>query len=91
MVAMELIIFGRVQGVGFRYFVHTIALRLGNIQGWVQNCHDGTVKVHCEASTFSILNIFIENCLQGPPLAKVSMIEKTTVPVLGYTSFSIRS
>ena len=34
---------GRVQGVGFRYFVQRQATALG-ICGWVKNCEDGSVR-----------------------------------------------
>jgi acylphosphatase len=38
---------GRVQGVGFRYFVMTAAQEL-NLTGWVRNCFDGNVEVTAE-------------------------------------------
>jgi acylphosphatase len=35
---------GRVQGVGFRWFVHSHAARIG-LRGWVRNTEDGHVEV----------------------------------------------
>ena len=40
---------GRVQGVGFRYFVERVALRLG-IAGYVSNLPDGRVEVYALSS-----------------------------------------
>jgi len=44
---LELQIWGRVQGVGFRAFTRKRALAL-NITGWVSNVEDGSVKVAAE-------------------------------------------
>ena len=36
---------GRVQGVGFRWFVHAQAAAIGELRGWVKNTDDGHVEV----------------------------------------------
>ncbi|MHB1021654.1 MAG: acylphosphatase [Acidobacteriaceae bacterium] len=36
---------GRVQGVGFRWFVHREAVAIGGLRGWVRNTDDGHVEV----------------------------------------------
>ena len=41
---MRLLVRGRVQGVGFRWFVRVQARRL-NLSGWVANRPDGTVEL----------------------------------------------
>lgn len=38
-------IFGSVQGVGYRYFVQRVAVRLG-LAGYVKNLRDGRVEVY---------------------------------------------
>ncbi len=41
---LHFLIRGRVQGVGFRWFVHREASEL-NLSGWVRNTEDGDVEV----------------------------------------------
>ncbi|MHB8735145.1 MAG: acylphosphatase [Terriglobales bacterium] len=43
MPGMRYLVYGRVQGVGFRFFVEAAAQRLGLI-GWVRNRSDGGVE-----------------------------------------------
>ncbi len=40
----HLLVTGRVQGVGFRWFVRVAGRRLG-LAGWVQNRDDGSVEI----------------------------------------------
>jgi len=58
------IVKGRVQGVGFRYFVKNEAKALGLI-GWVRNLPDGTVEVWAQGP-FSILEQFMQRLKTGP-------------------------
>ena len=44
-IARRYLIHGRVQGVGFRYFVQHIADSMG-MKGWVRNLDNGSVEVY---------------------------------------------
>jgi len=58
MVAKHIIFVGRVQGVGFRFTVHRIAIR-HQLNGFVRNLPDGTVEVLAQGSSENI-----DNCIQ---------------------------
>ena len=47
--ALHIVVHGRVQGVGFRYFVQHIGDRIG-LTGNVCNCADGTVEIVVEGA-----------------------------------------
>jgi acylphosphatase len=64
---------GRIQGVGYRYFVRTAATRLG-VTGCVRNDKDGSVRVEAEGSVLQ-LNQLIEALRHGPSLASVHEVK----------------
>ena len=45
LIARRYLISGRVQGVGFRYFVERMGRECG-VAGWVRNLIDGQVEIH---------------------------------------------
>jgi acylphosphatase len=63
---------GRVQGVGFRYFVHDHALRLG-LSGWVRNVGEEQVEVWAEGRQ-THLDELLRLLHDGPPSAYVSEV-----------------
>ena len=63
--AIHVFITGRVQGVGFRFFVRAKASAYG-VDGFVRNLPDGRVEV-VAAGERPVLKGFIENLQQGPP------------------------
>ncbi|MCX7787363.1 MAG: acylphosphatase [Spirochaetes bacterium] len=86
--ATRLRIFGRVQGVGFRYWTSHIAERWG-IVGWVRNERDGSVTVECEGPE-ELVDRFIQLVRQGPPGSRVDHVEITPLAPKGtYRRFSI--
>ena len=46
-IRLELHYYGRVQGVGFRYWAHTQAIK-ANVTGWARNEYDGTVTMEVQ-------------------------------------------
>jgi acylphosphatase len=72
-ITRHLIISGRVQGVGFRAFVHHHAEKL-ELDGFVRNLRDGTVEalIMGEADRVEAL---ISACREGPPASRVEKVE----------------
>ncbi len=69
----HLLIKGRVQGVGFRWFVYDVA-HLYGLAGWVKNLYDGNVEAVFEGERSSIKEA-IRRCADGPRSAAVSGID----------------
>lgn len=53
MIRKHLLFFGRVQGVGFRYYSVNMALHLG-LTGWVRNLSDGSVEMEVQGKEENI-------------------------------------
>ena len=88
MQAKRIVVHGRVQGVGFRYFVQHAANRLG-LTGNVRNCPDSTVEILVEGNPKKIIE-FINEVERGPSLARVQRVDVADIPVDGtYGSFLI--
>ncbi len=86
---LRIVVKGRVQGVGFRYFTQMQAEKLG-VTGWCTNCADGSVLIEAQG-TDEQLGHFLDCLRQGPPLAQVSDLASHEVPVqLEEHSFRIR-
>jgi len=69
----HIVITGRVQGVGFRYWLYEAAVR-NNINGWVKNKISGEVEALLIGNEVKIDNL-IKLCKRGPPSSKVTKIE----------------
>jgi acylphosphatase len=63
---------GRVQGVGFRWFVRRVAEALG-ISGWVRNVADGSVEVSAVGDPGAVARLR-EQLGSGPPHAQVDRL-----------------
>ncbi|MBS1255204.1 MAG: Acylphosphatase [Deltaproteobacteria bacterium] len=84
---LDLIISGRVQGVGYRYSVKMKADSLG-IKGYVKNLRDGSVFVTAQGNKGAMDN-FVKWCYQGPPAAIVREIEKILGTTEDFRDFSV--
>lgn len=86
--AKRFIVRGRVQGVGFRWFVEREAHALG-IAGWVRNNHDGSVEVLAQGTRDQLAGLHFR-LRQGPRAARVDEVEVTDAhPTAGISSFRI--
>ena len=86
--ARRYIVRGRVQGVGFRWFVEREAHILG-IAGWVRNNRDGSVEVQAQGTRDQLSGLH-SRLREGPRAARVDSVEfSDDTPVDGLNSFRI--
>lgn len=85
---VRIIVGGRVQGVGFRYFVADGAKTHG-IKGYVQNLSDGRVEIDAEGENENIHH-FLTLCKQGPTLSRVDTFLVSDIPCYGFDRFKIK-
>jgi len=86
--AVILHVYGRVQGVGFRYYAQKQAQEL-SLSGFVKNRPDGSVYIEAEGNPDQI-EAFVMWCEAGPSWARVSKVEKQWIPAQEYKGFEIR-
>jgi len=80
---------GRVQGVGFRYFVWENANRLG-LKGWVRNRWDGSVELVAEGAK-SDVDTFVQALWRGPRMSFVTQVKTETREATGeFGNFATR-
>jgi Acylphosphatases len=71
---------GRVQGVGYRYFVRDSAEALG-LTGWVRNSPMRTVEIEVQGKDEDV-KAFCEKLREGPPLARVKGLKISEMSIL---------
>lgn len=77
---------GRVQGVGFRFFVNSHAINYG-LTGWVRNLYDGTVQFEVQGPE-SKIRTFLEVVREGNRFIRVDeLIPDKILPVIGESAF----
>jgi acylphosphatase len=86
--ARRFVVRGRVQGVGFRWFVEREAHILG-IAGWVRNNHDGSVEILAQGTRDQLIGLR-SRLREGPRAARVDNVEESEAqPAAGLSSFRI--
>ena len=89
MEAYVLIVSGRVQGVGFRWFAEREALKR-DVRGYVRNLTDGRVEIWAQAER-EVLSEFCESVRLGPRASRVDEVQMKPVPVdASLSTFQVR-
>lgn len=77
---LAIVVHGRVQGVGFRYFAQEIADLL-NVCGWTRNKSDGDVEIEAQGDE-THLNLFIDKIKKGPANANVTGLRSSEIAIV---------
>jgi acylphosphatase len=86
--SLEVRVIGGVQGVGFRYFAHEVARRLGLV-GYVMNLRDGAVRAYAEGPR-EALEQFLKMLQEGPGGARVREVRSVWGTATGqFSTFAI--
>ena len=87
--ARRFVVSGRVQGVGFRFFVEDVARREG-VGGWVRNLPDGRLEAVAEGDLEAV-DRFEAKIRRGPPAARIEAVEASDeLPSMRMRTFEVR-
>ena len=86
--AVQVVVTGRVQGVGFRWSALDRATAFG-VAGWVRNLHDGSVEAWLEGPSDAVAKM-VEWLHEGPAWASVRHCKVTEHSPLGMSDFFVR-
>jgi acylphosphatase len=73
----KVLLSGRVQGVGFRYFTESVADKY-SVKGYVKNTPAGKVEILCQGEEEEV-QTFIEEVVKGPAFSVITGIAKQEV------------
>lgn len=86
---LRALVHGRVQGVGFRYFVIEKALSIG-LRGYARNTSDGSVEVLAQGPRPALENL-LAHLRRGPAAANVQEVEASWgEPSIHLSGFHVR-
>lgn len=88
MKSVRYVVRGRVQGVGFRWFVRKAAGELG-LRGSVRNLPDGSVEVIAAGPADALVSLE-ERLRNGPPAARVSEVAAGPAAAPAENGFEVR-
>ena len=80
MIRYSILVDGRVQGVGFRFFTQLTATNL-NLTGWCKNLYDGKVQIEIQGSE-DTLNKFISLLKKGNNFSRIDEIIVDKIPII---------
>ena len=84
---VHVIVSGRVQGVGFRYFVLSLASRY-NLTGWVKNLYNGDVELEAEGIS-TRLSPFLSEIQEGNRFIRVTHMDVQEIDLLNDKKFRV--
>ena len=84
----KITVFGRVQGVGYRYMAMNMAKQLG-LKGYVKNMYNGTVEMEIEGTEESV-DEMIHWCKSRSAPGNVDDIDITEGVIVNYKTFEVR-
>lgn len=85
----SIVVSGRVQGVGFRYFTQKNAAAFA-CTGWVRNMADGSVAMEVQGMPENV-TAFTDKMHRGPALARVNNMTVVDLPIIdGEAVFAVR-
>ena len=80
MIRYSILVDGKVQGVGFRFFTQLTAVNL-KLTGWCMNLHDGKVQIEIQGSEDTLCK-FISSLKKGNNFSRVDEIFINKIPVI---------
>ena len=75
---------GRVQGVGFRYFVQSISINM-NLSGWVKNLDNDNVEFEVENDE-EFLDLFLQKLKKGNGFSRIEDLDIISIVPLNQNS-----
>jgi len=80
MIRYSIIVDGRVQGVGFRFFTQLSAHKF-DLTGWCKNLMNGKVEIEVQGLEEKI-SLFISEIKQGNNFSRIYDIDLCTIPLI---------